>query len=456
MDDFQSTQMQNSRLARRTYLVTYSQADLSKFPTRKGFGKCIKHHFDKGSGKIKVQHWACSREKHQDGGDHYHVALKLTGAKRWKTVKESITATEGIVVNFSDNHDNYYSEYKYISKEDPEIYHSTNHPNLDDVSSPRTKKSTQAYRQSRKSKAAENLDSEIPKKKAPKSKKENRRLSNFDVSEFLVKHDIHRDTELFAEANSRKEEGQTDLAAFVLSRSSKALNDLIENTWKMHDAKATISREKTTRMEVLEKERSKSCVDGCDMEWYTCAREILQQNRINPYVYADAVRDLLTRGRGKFRNIMITGPANCGKTFMLKPLEIIYKAFCNPANDKYAWVGADQAEVIVLQDFRWSSELICWKDLLLLLEGEIVKLPSPKNQFATDVCINTDIPIFATSKAKIEFVGKHNARDDRETEMMDVRWKIFEFHHRIPQEDQKNIIPCPRCFAELVSLGNSD
>ena len=63
---------------------------------------------------------------------------------------------------------------------------------------------------------------------------------------------------------------------------------------------------------------------------------------------------------------MITGQANCCKTFMLKPLEIIYNAFNNPANDKCAWVDADNAEVIILQDFRRSSELICWKDLMLL------------------------------------------------------------------------------------------
>ena len=106
---------------------------------------------------------------------------------------------------------------------------------------------------------------------------------------------------------------------------------------------------------------------------------------------------------------------------MLQPLEHIYHAFCNSANDKYAWFGADPAEVIVPQDFRWSPQLICWKDLLLLLEGELVKVPSPKNQFACDVCINKDIPVFATNERKIEYVGKHNISIERETKMIDVR-----------------------------------
>ena len=457
MDDFQTTQMQNSRLPRRTYLITYSQADLSKFPTRKDFGKCMKKHFNKGSGKVKVQHWACSREKHQNGGDHYHVSLKLTGAKRWKSVKESITASEGIMVNFSDQHDNYHSAYRYICKEDTSVEHSKHHPNLDNISSPRTKKSTRAYRESRKSKCAEDRETpEPPSKKPSNTKQKPKRLSKLDVSEFMVKHNIDRATELFAAADVRKKEGQSDLAAFVLSCSKKSLNDLIENTWEMQRATATIAREKTSRMELLEKARASSCVDGCDMEWYTSAREVLKNNEINPYVYADAFRNLLKRGRGKFRNIMITGPASCGKTFMLKPLELIYETFRNPANDKYAWVGAEQAEVILLQDFRWTSELICWNSFLLLLEGELVKLPSPKNQFATDVCINTDVPIFATSKAAVEFRGRHDSRDPNEDGMMGDRWNYFRFCKRIPQEQQKSITPCPRCFAELVFLGESE
>ena len=81
---------------------------------------------------------------------------------------------------------------------------------------------------------------------------------------------------------------------------------------------------------------------------------------------------------------------------------------------------------------------------------------SPEDQFATDLFMKTDIPLFATSKAKSEFIGKHNVRGTRETKMMNVRGKVFEFHNRIPQHEQKVIILCHRCFAELIFLGNSN
>eukprot|EP00112_Aurelia_sp_Birch-Aquarium-sp1_P016937 Seg3882.1 transcript_id=Seg3882.1/GoldUCD/mRNA.D3Y31 product="hypothetical protein" protein_id=Seg3882.1/GoldUCD/D3Y31 len=42
-----------------------------------------------------------------------------------------------------------------------------------------------------------------------------------------------------------------------------------------------------------------------------------KQNRINVDLFSYALRELLIKGRGKWRNLMIVGPANCGKTFLL-------------------------------------------------------------------------------------------------------------------------------------------
>lgn len=144
-------------------------------------------------------------------------------------------------------------------------------------------------------------------------------------------------------------------------------------------------------MNTIKKCSEKSCIERCEGKCYHCALGILQHNKVNSYVYTDTFRDLFTGGCGKFRNNMIIGQANCGKRFMLKPLQHIYHALCNPANDKCAWVGTDKAEVIVLLDFRWSSELICWNDLPFLLDGKLIKILCPKRQFACDVCIKKDI-----------------------------------------------------------------
>jgi hypothetical protein len=146
---------------------------------------------------------------------------------------------------------------------------------------------------------------------------------------------------------------------------------------------------------------------------------------------------------------MLTGPANCGKTFLLNPLNKIYHTFTNPASNSFAWVGAENAEVVFLNDFRWSPQIIAWQDLLLLLEGQKVNLPAPKSHFAKDVTFEGDTPIFCTTTRPLTYV-KNGCLDYRETEMMSVRWKVLNLTKQIPQSQQQDLEACSSCFAGLI------
>ena len=57
-----------------------------------------------GTSVVEVDYWACSRQEHQNDGFHYHCALKLTGCKKWLSVKNRIAEKHDIKVNFSDKH----------------------------------------------------------------------------------------------------------------------------------------------------------------------------------------------------------------------------------------------------------------------------------------------------------------------------------------------------------------
>ena len=70
----------------------------------------------------------------------------------------------------------------------------------------------------------------------------------------------------------------------------------------------------------------------------------------------------------------------------------------------FAWVGAEQAECIFLNDFHWSGQIIPWQDLLLMLEGQPVHLPAPKSHYAKDLVLQNVTPIFATSKHELVFI----------------------------------------------------
>ncbi|XP_033630881.1 uncharacterized protein LOC117292827, partial [Asterias rubens] len=217
--------------------------------------------------------------------------------------------------------------------------------------------------------------------------------------------------------------------------------------WELEDSEKRLQRAGLSRLEILEKSHLDECI--CKGEWLACAENVLLNNDLCNKSFSKAVTTLLDEGRGKYRNIMITGPANCGKTFLLNPLNKIYNVFTNPATTTFAWVGAEQSEIIFLNDFRWTSQIIPWQDLLLLLEGQLVHLPAPKSHFAQDLILNKDTPIFCTRKNPIVLV-KGGSVDERETEMMAVCWKILPFHHQIPEDEQKCVPPCTRCFASLI------
>ena len=197
--------------------------------------------------------------------------------------------------------------------------------------------------------------------------------------------------------------------------------EIIETAWEMKHANRNLARLNSNRMSVIYDTTMQIGTPGCeDGLWLSSETELLNKNEIQTKAFAAALRTLFSKGRGKFRNILLVGPTNCGKTFLLQPLCHIFKTFYNPARDKFAWVGSEEAEIILINDLRWNPELIQWDDFLRLLEGQKVHLPAPKNYFAKYVSISNDTPILATGSSTSIHVGKCNISGDRETEMMKV------------------------------------
>eukprot|EP00795_Rhopilema_esculentum_P007993 gene7993-biopygen1700 len=198
-------------------------------------------------------------------------------------------------------------------------------------------------------------------------------------------------------AKSSFEKGDRRLYEFVLNRGDKKLNDLLDTVWELETAKEKQERASMSRIDILKEQLSVGCT--CEGQWLECALQILHKNCIDRSVFANAIVKLLVMGRGKGRNIYITGPANCGKTFILDPLRVVYDSFLSPATCSYAWLGVENKEVIFLNDFRWSPVILPWADMLLLLEGHVVHFAAPKTNYSKDIEFTRDTPVFATAKA---------------------------------------------------------
>ena len=277
--------------------------------------------------------------------------MKLTGCKKWLSVKNRIAERHGIQVNFNDKHNFYLSTYRYVCKSNQQVAHSENHPPGPlTAASPKTKNSIAGFHAAC-AKKWKSTDGESFRAVAKKRES----MTNLDLAEFIQERGIKNYTEFLAITEERRTAGQMDIAEFVFKRNEKVLHELVTKTWQMELAKEKLEASQASRIDTLKAHLVSDCVEGCSGQWLQCAKEVFLLNGIDTFQFVISIKDLLIHGRGKNRNLIINQPANCAKTFMLKPLKLIFSdsIFKNPANDKYAWVGSEKGKVFLLNDFRW-------------------------------------------------------------------------------------------------------
>ena len=81
----------------------------------------------------------------ESSDNHFHMAIKLKKQGRWLSVRNFLAEAYGIQVNFSANHNTYYSAYKYVTKEDAEPLLLSDHPDISNEL-PRTEKAISVKR----------------------------------------------------------------------------------------------------------------------------------------------------------------------------------------------------------------------------------------------------------------------------------------------------------------------
>ena len=124
---------------RSVYLITYRQCDSSHL-SRTQFADIIVNAWHSNS-RSKILQWVVSLESHHNGGSHFHMAINLSTTSRWQAIR-FVDNKHGIKLNFSDSHTNYYTAYKYITKEDPNFVLFPRHPDLANTSTPNTTNAT--------------------------------------------------------------------------------------------------------------------------------------------------------------------------------------------------------------------------------------------------------------------------------------------------------------------------
>ena len=150
------------------------------------------------------------------------------------------------------------------------------------------------------------------------------------------------------------------------------------------------------------------CVQVCHGSWLKYAEEIMKNNKLHPVVFGTAVKELITLECGKYRNIIIVGPSNCGKTFLLKLLESVFKnIFQNQLQ-----INMLGLELTMLRSFFWiiSHGLLRW------LSGKVCCYYLKVTRWGYQrlkiifhvISKKRDSPVFVTSKCEITLLGKYS------------------------------------------------
>ena len=96
------------------------------------------------------------------------------------------------------------------------------------------------------------------------------------------------------------------MAEFIVNRGSKVFNEVLRTAWEMEEAKAAQERAVKSRLEILQEAREEPCTCEQASRWHASATEIREHNSISWKSIARAVKDLSCKGRGKYRDIMLS------------------------------------------------------------------------------------------------------------------------------------------------------
>ena len=119
-------------------------------------------------------------------------------------------------------------------------------------------------------------------------------------------------------ATERRNLGDRVLYDYLFSLCRVTHQQLLEDAWSFENADKMIADENINRIKKLGEHAKTPC--SCNGLWFHCAKDLLEKNGIEYDLFSHALYISLKEGRGKHLNLLLHGPADCGKTFLLKPI----------------------------------------------------------------------------------------------------------------------------------------
>ncbi|KAF4713706.1 hypothetical protein FOZ62_008820, partial [Perkinsus olseni] len=358
----------------RFYLITWSRprdsssglrapGDISK----EGFGKELEHafsHYD-----IPLSFYCIVAELHDDRVSvHYHASTASPRRHRWRRLA-ALLLKRGIALHFKAFL-SYLACYRYATKFDASPLLSSSHPAL--PSDP-TERECRLVEQRDCSGEGTRI----------------RKLS--DIAGWITAKKLKTEVQFLAEATKEK-----NVKDFVLnSRDSPSV--MLGKVWSMNSAANNVDRAAKGRLQIL---RESAEAGGC-----TCGgvasqaiQHILSRNSVPFTSFSESVIGMLRGGRSRNRNLAISGPSACGKSYLMGHLGEIYESLGALGSGSYplAILLEKNVEIFILDDFRYNGKQVGFgvSDCLCFFEGKtLLTVALPKTVSKSDGVYVNDAPV---------------------------------------------------------------
>lgn len=403
--------------------------------TRNAFSQlAVQVHKDCG---VHILETANFLELHASGKPHLNVLARASSQYRWKKIAEAFFNSHRIRVNFAPHIKKWVDGIVYGCV-------ASEHKGPHELDQSPTQWAEHGH--------PLQFDEVLPKKWRAQGFVRKVKMTHFTFLDTCRRHGLRNERDLWALAGDLEQKGDGALTSFMME------NDVgvaLERVAKAMDAKEATRRSKMTRLEILQEYRAtKTCTCSQPGSCYKLMKEVLGKNGVDGEFQKLVVATLST-GREKATNLCIVGGTNMAKSFVLKPLFIIYKTYTRPDGGSYQLENLLGKEVVFLNDFEYdesAQKWMPWQYFKNFLEGEKVAVARPKNR-GGNVDFESDAPVFMTAPQEVAlYRGK--LRDEYETSQMNSRVKYIPFRFTFSkQAGVPEVKPCGHCGARVYLEG---
>jgi hypothetical protein len=404
--------------------------------TREQFGKLmVKVHQECG---VTIVETASFMEPHANGLMHHNCLARASAQYKWKHVAKKLFQTYKVSVSFGNNIRTWSEGVVYGCV-------ASEHKGPEGLD----KSPTQWAASGTPAK----LEEHIPRPWRQVGFVRKTKMTALAFLGVCREHNVKTENQLWALATDFEDKGDKGLLAFLMENDAAAALNKVR---KALGAKENARREKQTRLEILEEcAREGQCTCASPGLCYKLMKDILGKNNLDG-PFQREVCDTLEAGRQKMRNLCVLGSTNMAKSFLFKPLALIYRTYTRPDGGTHQLEELLGKELVFLNDFEFDEDAkkwCSWSYLKRFLEGGKLPVAVPK-QKGSNQDFTSDAPVFMTAPQEVSlYRGKK--RDDYETDQMASRVKYCKLTHKFEEKDRVEAKECAKCGAKVYLEGRA-